>query len=66
MTLPTGSILLADLNVLLDALAVGDQNKPVKTLAAADAKGNAAGDYLSVQQVTLIGEQSAFTTETSG
>ena len=65
VTLPTGSILLADLNVLLDALAVGDQNKPVKTLAAADAKGNAAGDYLSVQQVTLIGEQSAFTTETS-
>ena len=64
VTLPTGSILLADLNVLLDALAVGDQNKPVKTLAAADAKGNAAGDYLSVQQVALYGEQTTFTSET--
>ena len=65
MTLPTGSVSLADLNVILQTLAVADQNKPVKTLAVADAKGNAAGNYLSVQQVTLIGEQTTFTTETS-
>ena len=65
ITLPTGPISLADLNVIMQTLAVADQNKPVKTLAAEDAKGNAAGDYLSVQQVTLLGEQSTFTTETS-
>lgn len=65
LSLPTGSISLNDLNVILNDLAIADHNKPIKTLAAVDAKGNAAGDYLSVQQVTLMGEQWTFTTETS-
>lgn len=65
MSMPTGAVSSAELEDALKSLAVADQNKPVKTLSVADAKGNAAGDYLSVQQVTLIGGQSTFTTETS-
>ena len=65
ITLPTGPISLVELNGFVQRLAVADQNKPVKTLAVADSKGNAAGDYLSVQQVTLMGQQTTFTTETS-
>lgn len=65
VTLPTGAISLADLNVVMQTLAVADQNKPIKTLAAEDAKGNAAGDYLPIQQVILMGQQTTFTDETS-
>ncbi len=65
VSLPIGSTTMSALENAIGALAVADQNKPVKTLAVADAKGNAAGDYLSVQQVMLIGGESAFTTETS-
>ena len=65
VTMPTGSISLIELNEFVQRLAVADQNKPVKTLTAEDAKGNAAGTYLSVQQVTLMGDQTTFTTETS-
>lgn len=43
MTLPTGAISLADLNVVMQTLAVADQNKPVKTLAAEDAKAMLPG-----------------------
>lgn len=65
VTLPTGPISMAELGVVMNTLAVADQNKSVKTVAAEDVKGNAAGDYLPIQQVVLSGEQSTFTTETS-
>ena len=65
VTLPTGPISMTDLGAILEMLAVADQNKPTKTLASEDAKGNAAGDYLPIQQVILSGEQTTFTTETS-
>ena len=65
VSMPTGPISMADFHASVISLSVADQNKSVKTLATADAKGNAAGDYLSVQQVTLGGEQTTFTTETS-
>lgn len=55
----------ATLDAALKTLAIANQNKAVQTLAAADDKGNAAGDYLSVQQVALYGEQTTFTTETA-
>ena len=64
ITLPTGSVAPAVLEPALKSLVIGDQNLAAKTLAAEDAKGNAAGTYLSVQQVTLYGTQSTFTTET--
>lgn len=53
------------LNVALQTLTIENQNKALLTLATADGKGNAAGDYLSVQQVALYGEQTTFTTETA-
>ena len=65
VTMPTGPLSIAELGVVMNTLAVADQNKSVKTVAAIDAKGNAAGDYLPIQQVVLSGEQSTFTTETS-
>ena len=63
--LPTGSLSLAALNSSIDAITVADQNKAVKTLAAEDSKGNAAGTYGPIQQVMLFGQQDTFTTETS-
>ena len=65
VSLPIGPTTMPAIESAISALPVADQNKPVKTLALADAKGNAAGDYLSVQQVMLIGSQDTFTTETS-
>ena len=65
VTMPTGSIHMDDLGLLTEQLAIADQNKSVKTLAVADAKGNAAGDYLPIHQVTLTGMQTTFTTEAS-
>lgn len=65
VSMPIGQTTQSGFYTKMDELTVADQNKPVKTLAAADAKGNAAGDYLSVQQVTLFGHTSSFTTATS-
>lgn len=64
VSLPAGPLTLAALETTLGTLAVADQNNGAVTLAAEDAKGNAVGDYLSVQQVTLYGEQNTFTSET--
>lgn len=65
VTLPatTTETALAD---ALKTLTADTQNKDMVHLTAADLKGNAIGDYLSVQQVTLYGEQTRinFTTET--
>ena len=63
-SLLTGPTSLASIENGLKNLAVADQNRAVKTIGAADVKGNAAGDYLSVQQVALYGEQTTFTSET--
>ena len=62
VTLPatTTETALAD---ALKTLTAEMQNKAKVTLASADAKGNAAADYLSVQRVTLYGVQTTFTTE---
>ncbi len=65
VSMPTGQTRQSEFYAKMDEITVADQNKPVKTLAAADAKGNAAGDYLSVQQVSLFGHTSVFTTATS-
>lgn len=65
VTMPTGSIPFASLEAAYFAVSAADQNRAVKTLAAIDLKGNAAGSYNSVQQVMLVGEQDTFTTETS-
>ena len=65
VTMPTG---LTSINALQDcvvAISAADQNKAVKTLAAEDSKGNAAGTYGPIQQVSLAGDQTTFTTETS-
>lgn len=64
VSMPTGSLSAAALQSALYTLAISDQNQTAKTLATEDAKGNAVGAYLSVQQVTLYGEQSVFTSET--
>lgn len=64
-TVPTGVSTLAELLEAMKAFLIFDQNHPVYTVASTDEKGNEAGDYLPVQQVTLCGEQSVFTTETS-
>ena len=64
VSLLLGNVQASSIQNSLDALAVADQNQAAKTLAAEDAKGNAAGSYSSVQQVTLVGEQTVFTTET--
>ena len=64
VTMPTGSVSLTNYQNSLFAITVAEQNKAAKTLAAEDAKGNAAGSYSPVQQVTLYGEQTTFTTET--
>ena len=64
-TLPDGPVTAAELETALSALAIADQNKPEKAVTGStDANGNAVGDYLSVQQVTLYGsaEASEFTT----
>lgn len=65
VSLPTGAVSYTTLRTAYLSVAISGQNQAVKTLADEDAKGNAAGDYLSVQQVTLVGEQTSFTTETS-
>lgn len=65
VTMPTGTVSFTDLQNSIMAISAADQNLVTKTLAAEDAKGNAAGDYLSVQQVMLYGEQDTFTTETA-
>ena len=66
VTMPTGPLSFATLDKnSFAAILVADQNKAVKTLAAEDARGNAAGTYGPIQQVTLYGEQDTFTTETS-
>ena len=56
--LPTGKTTVSAINNALNTLTVATQNNAAVTLAVADAKGNAAGDYISVQQVTLYGETS--------
>lgn len=53
-----------ELEDALQALTIANQNLLLKNLGDADTKGNAAGDYSSVQQVTLYGEQGNFTTGT--
>ena len=63
-TLPQ-SATMAALKTALDAIAVADQNKASANVSAEDDKGNAAGDYISAQQVTLYGEQTVFTDETA-
>lgn len=65
VSIPTGVSTLAELLEEMKALLIFDQNHPVYTVASTDGKGNAAGDYLPVQQVTLCGEQSVFTSEAS-
>lgn len=65
MSIPTDVTTLDEFASELNSLAIYDQNHAVYTLADTDSKGNPAGDYLSVQQVTLIGGQTSFTTETS-
>ena len=65
MSIPTDVTTLDEFADALNSLAIYDQNHAVYTLADTDSKGNPAGDYLSVQQVTLIGGQNSFTTETS-
>lgn len=52
----TGTTTQSAITTALEALTVEMQNKAVANLTAADTKGNAAGDYISVQQVTLKGE----------
>lgn len=61
-TLPESATTTA-LTAALNAIAIADQNKASTNVAAEDDKGNAAGDYISAQQVTLYGEQTAFTDE---
>ena len=63
-TMPTGPISFSTFQNAVFAISAADQNKAVKTLAAEDSKGNAAGTYGPIQQVTLFGEQGTFTTET--
>lgn len=63
VTMPTGSLSYATVQSAVASIAVATQNQAAKTLAAEDAKGNAAGTYNPVQQVTLYGEQDTFTTE---
>lgn len=62
-TLPESATMTV-LQEALNTIAVADQNKALANVAAEDAKGNAAGDYISAQQVTLYGEQTNFTDET--
>lgn len=62
-TLPQ-SATMTTLTAALNTIAVADQNKAQANVAVEDAKGNAAGDYISAQQVTLYGEQTTFTDET--
>ena len=63
-TMPTGPISFSTFQNAVFAISAADQNKAAKTLAAEDSKGNAAGTYGPIQQVTLFGEQGTFTTET--
>lgn len=65
VAMPIGQTRQSEFYAKMDEITVADQNKPTKALAAVDAKGNAAGNYLSVQQVTLFGHTSVFTTATS-
>ena len=62
--LPTGKTTLSAIETTLDALTVEEQNKALANLAADDAKGNVAGNYISVQQVTLKGETTTLEDET--
>ena len=62
--MPTGPISFSTFQNAVFAITAADQNKAVKTLSAEDSKGNAAGTYGPIQQVTLFGEQGTFTTET--
>lgn len=59
------SVSTANLLSELYKIVIADQNKAVANVAAEDAKGNAAGDYISAQQVTLVGETTSFTDETA-
>lgn len=54
--LPTGKTTVGAIKNALNTLTVASQNKVAVDLTAADARGNAAGNYISVQQVTLYGE----------
>ena len=62
-TMPTGALSKYEFQDVIYAIAAADQNKAVKTLAAEDSKGNDAGTYGPIQQVTLYGTQTTFTTE---
>ncbi len=64
VTMPTGAISKYEFLDVIHAIAAADQNKAAKTLAAEDSKGNAAGTYGPIQQVTLYGAEDVFTTET--
>ena len=65
VVLPTGTVPVSELTAAMMKSSVADQNQAARTLAVADAKGNAAGTYNSVQQVMLAGDQATYTTETS-
>ena len=65
VSVPTGVSTVAELLEEMMAIRIFDQNHSVYTVASPDGKGNAVGDYLPVQQVTLCGEQSVFTSEVS-
>ncbi|MDD2594287.1 MAG: hypothetical protein PHD11_00535 [Bacteroidales bacterium] len=61
VTLPTGTGPLSAVATAMEALTIANQNKATANVATLDAKGNAAGDYISVQQVTLYGTTSTIT-----
>ena len=63
VTMPTGSLSYATVQSAVASIAVATQIQAAKTLAAEDAKGNAAGTYNHDQQVTLYGEKDKFTTK---
>jgi len=65
VTMPTGALSKYEFQDVIHAIAAADQNKAAKTLAAEDSKGNAAGTYGPIRQVTLYGAETVFTTETS-
>lgn len=55
---------ITEFETKLATLAIADQNKAALNIPVADGKGN-VGDYVSVQQVTLYGEQTTLTNETA-
>lgn len=62
VTLPE-SVSTTSLLSELHKIVIADQNKAEANVATEDARSNAAGDYISAQQVTLIGEATNFTDE---